>query len=57
MIADEAAPVSALFGDERSRAEPTSRTRRVAFAAIQVRGVPDIAVEEAIWLAASVIRA
>jgi DNA/RNA-binding domain of Phe-tRNA-synthetase-like protein len=56
VIADEAAPVSALFGDDRSRSEPGSRTRRVVLAAIQVRGVPDIAVEEAIWLAAGVIR-
>ncbi len=57
VIADEQAPVSPLFGDVRSRSEPSSRTRRAVFAAIQVRGVPDIAVEEAIWLAASVIRA
>ncbi len=56
VIADETAPVSALFGDESSRCEPSSRTRRVVLAAIQVRGVPDIAVEEAIWLAANVIR-
>jgi DNA/RNA-binding domain of Phe-tRNA-synthetase-like protein len=56
VIADEAAPVSALFGDERSRGEPSSSTRRVVLAAIQVRGVPDIAVEEAIWVAASVLR-
>jgi DNA/RNA-binding domain of Phe-tRNA-synthetase-like protein len=56
VIADEAAPVALLFGDHRSRCEPSSRTRRVVFAAIQVRGVPDIAIEEAIWLAASVIR-
>jgi DNA/RNA-binding domain of Phe-tRNA-synthetase-like protein len=56
VIADEAAPVSALFGDDRSRSEPGSKTRRVVLTAIQVRGVPDIAIEEAIWLAASVIR-
>jgi DNA/RNA-binding domain of Phe-tRNA-synthetase-like protein len=56
VIADEQAPVSTLFGDERSRSEPSSRTRRVVLAAIQVRGVPDIAVEEAIWLAVGVLR-
>jgi DNA/RNA-binding domain of Phe-tRNA-synthetase-like protein len=56
VIADEAAPVSALFGEDRSRSEPSSRTRHVVLVAIQVRGVPDIAVEEAIWLAANVLR-
>jgi DNA/RNA-binding domain of Phe-tRNA-synthetase-like protein len=56
VIADEVAPLSALFGDDRSRSDPTSRTRRVVLAAVQVRGVPDIAVEEAIWLAVNVIR-
>jgi DNA/RNA-binding domain of Phe-tRNA-synthetase-like protein len=56
VVADEVAPVSTLFGDELSRSEPSSRTRRILLAAIQVRGVPDIAVEEAIWVAANVIR-
>jgi hypothetical protein len=32
------------------------RTARMVLASIQVKGVPDIAVEEAIWLAASVVR-
>ena len=45
---------SAIYGG--SRFDPTSRTRRVVLAAVQVRGVPDIAVEEAIWLAVNVIR-
>jgi hypothetical protein len=32
------------------------RTRRTILAAVQVKGVPDIAVEEAIWLAGGVMR-
>jgi DNA/RNA-binding domain of Phe-tRNA-synthetase-like protein len=57
VIADERRPLGLLFGDpESSIGVPTSRTRRAVIAAIQVRGVPDIAIEEAIWLAASVLR-
>jgi hypothetical protein len=32
------------------------KTTRTILAAVKVRGVPDIAVEEAIWLAADVLR-
>ena len=32
------------------------RTKRTMLVAVQVKGVPDIAVEEAIWLAADVLR-
>ena len=57
VIADERRPLGLLFGDPTAQVgAPTSRTRRAAIVAVQVRGVPDIAVEEAIWLAASVIR-
>ena len=56
IIADELRPLALLFGDPASEAEPGPRTRRAAIVAVQVRGVPDIAIEEAIWLAASVIR-
>jgi DNA/RNA-binding domain of Phe-tRNA-synthetase-like protein len=57
VIADERRPLALLFGEPAASAcEPTARTGRALIAAIQVRGVPDIALEEAIWLAASVIR-
>jgi hypothetical protein len=32
------------------------RTKRTLLAAVQVQGVPQIAVEEAVWLAADVMR-
>jgi hypothetical protein len=35
----------------------TPKTARTILAAIQVKGVPDISVEEAMWLAADVMRA
>jgi DNA/RNA-binding domain of Phe-tRNA-synthetase-like protein len=55
VIADERRPLAYLFGDPASAGPTGSRTRRVVIAAVQVRGVPDIAIEEAIWLAVSTI--
>ncbi|HEX3041498.1 MAG TPA: phenylalanine--tRNA ligase beta subunit-related protein [Solirubrobacterales bacterium] len=57
LVADEARPLGLLFGPaaEGVRVERTSR--RVAVAAIQVKGVPQIAVEEALWMSASTMEA
>jgi DNA/RNA-binding domain of Phe-tRNA-synthetase-like protein len=56
-VADERRPLGLLFGEaaEGFGVEPT--TRRVALAAIQVKGVPQIAVEEALWMAAATLEA
>lgn len=55
-IADESGPVELLFGGSPER--PVSReTRRIAVAAVQVNGVPQAAVAEALWIAASTIEA
>jgi DNA/RNA-binding domain of Phe-tRNA-synthetase-like protein len=56
VIADEARPVGFLFGPTSADHEVTSKTRRTTLVAVQVKGVPDISIEEAIWLAASVMR-
>ena len=56
VVADERRPVGLLFGDPASIADADGKTRRTTIAAVQVRGVPDIAIEEAIWVATSVIR-
>jgi DNA/RNA-binding domain of Phe-tRNA-synthetase-like protein len=56
VIADEARPLALLFGATGLGRGVTPKTGRTILAAIQVKGVPDIAVEEALWLAASVIR-
>jgi DNA/RNA-binding domain of Phe-tRNA-synthetase-like protein len=56
VIADEARPIGFLFGPSSSDHEVTGKTRRTTLVAVQVKGVPDISVEEAIWLAASVLR-
>lgn len=56
VIADEARPVGYLFGVTSDDHLVVDRTRRTMLLAVQVQGVPDISVEEAIWLAASVMR-
>jgi DNA/RNA-binding domain of Phe-tRNA-synthetase-like protein len=50
-IADERRPLALLFGDVAGGAEVGRRTRRVALAAISVKGVPAVSVEEALWTA------
>jgi DNA/RNA-binding domain of Phe-tRNA-synthetase-like protein len=57
VIADEARPLALLFGAIASGRGVSPKTGRTLLASIQVKGVPDIAVEEAIWLAASIVRA
>jgi hypothetical protein len=57
VIADERRPLSLLFGATAEGRGVHPKTRRTALAAVQVKGVPDIAVEEALWLAAGIMRA
>ena len=57
VIADEARPLALLFGATASGRGVNPKTGRMLLASIQVKGVPDIAVEEAIWLAAGIVRA
>jgi DNA/RNA-binding domain of Phe-tRNA-synthetase-like protein len=56
-IADEKRPVGLLFGPAAESAGVESGTRRIAIAAVQVKGVPQIAVEEALWMAAATLEA
>ncbi len=52
VIADDVAPVGLLFGETAPGHRVGSGCRRVAIVAIQVNAVPQIAVEEALWMAA-----
>lgn len=54
-IADELAPVGLLFGASAEGRGVDQRTRRVALVAVQVNGVPQIAVDEALWMAAAAL--
>jgi phenylalanyl-tRNA synthetase beta chain len=56
VIADDERPAALLFGAGAEDRGVGRKTKRTTLAAIQVRGVPDIAVEEALWLVAGVLR-
>src|ERR1044072_746096 len=51
--ADEGSPVGLLFGATGEGRGVGKGTRRIAVAAVQVNGVPQIAVEEALWMVAA----
>jgi DNA/RNA-binding domain of Phe-tRNA-synthetase-like protein len=57
VIADQTRPLGLLFGATASGRGVTPRTRSMVLVGLQVKGVPEIAVQEAIWLAVDVIRA
>jgi DNA/RNA-binding domain of Phe-tRNA-synthetase-like protein len=54
-IADETHALAVLFGDAAVSVLPGRKTRRILLAAIVVKGVPALAVEEALWSAAEVL--
>jgi len=56
VIADERAPVAALFGQTIAAVAPTAKTKRITLAAVQAKGVPDLSVEEALWTAIEIMR-
>jgi DNA/RNA-binding domain of Phe-tRNA-synthetase-like protein len=51
VIADELRPVALLFGATADGRGVHPHTERTTLAALGVKGIPDIAVEEALWLA------
>ncbi|MGI9557078.1 MAG: hypothetical protein ACR2N5_03960 [Solirubrobacterales bacterium] len=55
VIADEKRPLAFLFGATGAGRGVTRKTRRTTLLAVRVAGVPEIAVEEALWLAADVM--
>jgi DNA/RNA-binding domain of Phe-tRNA-synthetase-like protein len=57
VIADEERALEVLFGATAKGRGVVSQTKRTTLAAIQVRGVPGVALEEALWLAASAMNA
>jgi len=54
-IADEGGPVGLLFGATGEGREVCRATRRISVAAIQVDGVPRIAIDEALWMVAATL--
>lgn len=57
LVADEKRPLSILFRQQAKGREPGRKTARTTLVAVKVRGVPDVALEEALWVAASAMMA
>jgi len=55
VVADEDRPLSVLFGEIAEERGVTRKTSRMVLAALGVKGVPAISVEEALWTAADVL--
>lgn len=57
VIADEKRPLEILFRKQAEGCGVTKKTTRTVLVAIGVKGVPDVAMEEGLWLASSAIQA
>lgn len=57
LVADEQRPLGILFGRTAEGRGVGRGTNRILLVAIGVRGVPEIALEEALWVAGSALRA
>jgi DNA/RNA-binding domain of Phe-tRNA-synthetase-like protein len=55
IVADDARPVALVLGDVGHDAGVTWDTQRMILCALRVKGVPPIAVEEALWTAAETL--
>lgn len=56
IVADGRGPVALLFGDTGEGYGVEAASRRLAIVAVQAKGVPQIAVDEALWMAAATVR-
>jgi DNA/RNA-binding domain of Phe-tRNA-synthetase-like protein len=56
IVADGRRPVELLFGEAAEGYVVEEHSRRIAVVAVQVKGVPQIAVAEALWMAAATLR-
>jgi DNA/RNA-binding domain of Phe-tRNA-synthetase-like protein len=55
VVADDARPVAVVLGEVSHEAGVTPATQRMILCALRVKGVPPIAVEEALWTTAEVL--
>jgi DNA/RNA-binding domain of Phe-tRNA-synthetase-like protein len=55
VIADAERSVAVLFADFAEGQGVSSKTRRMRLAAVQVKGVPDVSVDEALWTVAETV--
>jgi DNA/RNA-binding domain of Phe-tRNA-synthetase-like protein len=55
VIADERHAIAVLFGDTAPERGVLPETTRIVLCAVQVGGVPDISVEEALWICSDIL--
>lgn len=55
VIADELRSLAVLFGDMAAGRGVSPATTRMRLAAVQVKGVPEVSIEEAIWTVADIV--
>jgi DNA/RNA-binding domain of Phe-tRNA-synthetase-like protein len=55
VVADDRRPVAIVLGEVSHEAGVTPETERMVLCALRVKGVPEIAVEEALWTTAEVL--
>ncbi|HKP88338.1 MAG TPA: hypothetical protein VJT75_00030, partial [Thermoleophilaceae bacterium] len=56
VLADSARVLATPFGDGGTAAPVEPGTERVALAALQVKGVPEVGIEQALWTAVEILR-
>jgi DNA/RNA-binding domain of Phe-tRNA-synthetase-like protein len=56
IVADGRRPVGLLFGETAEGYAVEPHSRRISVASVQVKGVPQIAVTEALWMAAATLK-
>ena len=56
VVTDDARSLAVLFGDMAEGRGVSPRTERMLLAAVRVRGVPEVSVEEALWTAVDTLR-
>ncbi len=57
-IADERTPLALLFGEDAAeRTTVNAEAQRIAIVAIQVKGVPQASIDEALWIASAAVEA
>jgi hypothetical protein len=56
-IADQCTPVELLFGEPAKTDPEEIKAKRLVIATVQVKGVPQASVDEAIWIASTAVQA
>jgi DNA/RNA-binding domain of Phe-tRNA-synthetase-like protein len=55
VVADSSKPLAVLFGDTAEGCAVQWTSERMVLAAVRVKGVPEVSVEEALWVAAETV--